>query len=97
MFQIVHAEFTNAHMFILLYAFAFTIVAMLAVLFSSDYGQAASLAHTFVDDVFGGHLASTVKCMECQTVSVAAYMCLYHVVLDDTASASTPMGLICLY
>ena len=97
MFLIIHTEFTNARMFILLYAFVFTIVAMIAALFFSDYGQAASLAHTFVDDVFGGQLASTVKCMECQTVSVAAYMCLYHVVLDDTASASTPMGLICLY
>ena len=34
------------------------------------YGHEAALARTFVDDVFGGVLVSTVKCNECNSVSL---------------------------
>ena len=33
------------------------------------YGIQAQLAETFVDDVFGGRLMSTVVCLECGNVS----------------------------
>ena len=36
------------------------------------YGMKALTAHTFVDDVFGGTLVSTVKCTECANVSSTA-------------------------
>ena len=38
------------------------------------YGIQATLAPTFVEDVFGGKLVSTVTCQECETVS---YMYMY--------------------
>ena len=33
------------------------------------YGHEAAFAHTFVDDIFGGVLVSTVMCNECNSVS----------------------------
>ena len=33
------------------------------------YGHKADFARTFVDDIFGGVLVSTVKCNECHSVS----------------------------
>ena len=37
--------------------------------FFTVYGIQAQLAETFVDDVFGGRLMSTVVCLECGNVS----------------------------
>ena len=34
------------------------------------YGHEAALARTFVDDIFGGVLVSTVTCNECNSVSL---------------------------
>ena len=44
------------------------------------YGHEAALARTFVDDIFGGVLVSTVTCNECNSVSLvtALYGCNMH-------------------
>ena len=36
---------------------------------STEYGMAAAMADTFVERVFGGQLASSVTCSQCNTVS----------------------------
>ena len=37
--------------------------------YSIAYGMAAAMADTFVEGVFGGQLASSVTCSQCNTVS----------------------------
>jgi len=45
------------------------------------YGHEAALARTFVDDIFGGVLVSTVMCNECNSVSLVRlpYMVVTHI------------------
>ena len=54
------------------------------------YGMKALTAHTFVDDVFGGTLVSTVKCTECANVSSTAE----HSPLEKPAKVYQALALV---
>ena len=45
------------------------------------YGIQAAMVETYVDDVFGGKLASSITCLQCKTVSDKS--CDSHVVFTQ--------------
>ena len=53
------------------------------------YGMQAMMARTFVDDVFGGVLVSTVTCDVCYHVSALVHVCVGYRMLKEKHAYST--------
>ena len=65
--------------------------------YSIAYGMQALTAHTFVDHVFGGMLVSTVKCEECDSVSLK-YLCrTFHNYVDTYVLLSVCLFICCCF